>query len=126
MVMMIAVSMVAISAKAVSGPYRLPSHSETTSANTNCAVTATYGDRLVGWTLANADGSSRILPIAYQVRVVALAAALALAIAELAMARNTTTQPAPHTWRASPSHGLPFPNFAKPAILSGPKKTVAA
>ncbi len=41
MVMMIAVSIVAISAKAVSGPYCLPSHSDTTSANTNCAVTAT-------------------------------------------------------------------------------------
>ncbi len=58
--------------------------------------------------------------------MVALAATLALAIAEFAIARNTTTHPTPHTCRASPSHGLPFPNFAKPAILSGPKNTVAA
>src|SRR5215467_13253054 len=119
--MTIAVTIVAISANAVSGVYLAPSHSAITSAKTNCAVAATYGERRSGCSRVRAEGSRRIRPIAYQVRVVALAPALALAIAELAIARNTSTQPAPHTARASPSHGLLLPNAGNCAILSGPK-----
>src|SRR6266516_2346232 len=124
--MMTVVSMVAISPKAVSGPNFCPSHSDTTSPTTSCAITATYGERQRGWVRAKTAGSRRIRPIANQVRVVALEPALELATAEFTIARNTTTQPTPQTVRASPSHGLPPPDAAKPAILSGPKNTVAA
>src|SRR5436309_726278 len=96
------------------------------SANTNCATTATWGDFHRGWTAASLDGSSRIRPIAYQVRVVALAPAFELAMAELMMARNTRTHPAPHTARARASHGFPPPEAANDPMRSGPKNTVAA
>ena len=65
-------------------------------------------------------------PIANQVRVAALAAALELAIAEFATARKTSTQPAPQAPRARKSQGLPSPALGNPANRSGPKLTVAA
>src|SRR6266516_4225369 len=124
MAMMIAVSIVAMRPKATgNGPYLCPSQRATPTPTTNCAITATSGDLQRGWVWAKNPGRSRILPIAYQVRVVALAAAFELAMAELAMARNTTNHPAPHTARASPSHGFPPPNDANPANFPGPKYT---
>jgi hypothetical protein len=65
-------------------------------------------------------------PRANQVLVAALAEALALAMAELAMARNTSTQPAPQAPRARASQGLPPPEAGNSANRSGPKATVAA
>src|SRR6266508_6883669 len=103
---MTAVAIVAMSWNASSGVNWLPSHSATIRAKTNCTVTATYGERLVGCVRAKAAGSRRMRPMAYQVRVVALAPALELAMAEFAIARDTSTQPPPHTARARPSQGL--------------------
>jgi hypothetical protein len=65
-------------------------------------------------------------PIANQARVAALADALALAIAESATARNTSTQPTPQAPRARKSHGLPSPAVGNSANRSGPKETAAA
>src|SRR5207247_95394 len=77
-------------------------------------------------TNAAMPGRRRIRPIAYRVRVAAFEPAFALAMAELAMARNTSTHPAPHTVRATESQGLPPPAAGNPAYLSAPKKTVEA
>src|SRR5712691_8478343 len=124
---MITVSIVATRKNAVGkGPYLAPSQRVRTTATTNWTNTAKSGDRYRGCVCANAFGRSRILPMAYQVLVVALAAAFELAMAELATARKTTTHPPPHTARASPSHGLPPPNAMNPANFVGPKKTTAA
>src|SRR6266511_2507761 len=94
----------------------------------SCAITATCGDFQWGCTDANSEGSRRIRPIAYQVRVVALAPAFEFAMAEFTMARKTN-QAAPHTMCPRPSHGSPSlsaMNPFEPPILSGPKNTVAA
>src|SRR6266511_1553192 len=112
MPMMIATSIVATRTNATgNGPYFAPSHKESPTPTTNWTKTA---------------GNRRIRPIAYQVRVVALAAEFEFAMAELATARNTKTQPAPHTFLARASHGFPPPKPANPANLLGPKKTTAA
>src|SRR5438445_5389526 len=121
MAMMMATLMVATRTKATgNGPYLAPSHSVRNTPATNCTTTATSGDRYRGWMWAKNEGNSRIRPIAYQVRVVALAAAFELAMAEFAMARNTSTHPAPHTFLASASHALPPPNVANTANRVGP------
>src|SRR5438128_841442 len=126
--MMMATSMVATSTKAFgNGPYLWPSHRESPTPTANWANTATSGDFQRGWTWAKALGkTSRIRAMAYHVLVVALEAAFELAMAELAMARNTSTHPAPHTFRARKSQGLPPPTLANPANLAGPKYTTAA
>src|SRR2546428_2015958 len=122
MAMMMATSMVATRTNATgNGPYLAPSHRERNTPTTNWTMTATSGDFHRGWTWAKTDGKRRIRPMAYHVRVVALAAAFELAMAELAMARNTSTHPAPHTFLARKSHGLPPPTPANPANLLGPK-----
>src|SRR2546422_6234302 len=128
MAMMMATSMVATRTNATgNGPYFAPSHRDRNTPTTNWAKTATSGDFHRGWTWAKALGkTSRIRAMAYHVRVVALEAAFELAMAELAMARNTSTHPAPHTFRARKSHGLPPPTPANPANLAGPKYTTAA
>src|SRR5438128_6357440 len=128
MAMMTATSMVATRMNATGkGPYLAPSHSDRNTPTTNWANTATSGDFHRGWTWAKALGKTRrIRAIAYHVRVVALEAAFELAMAELAMARKTSTQPAPHTFRASPSQGFPPPKAANPANFVGPKNTTAA
>src|SRR5438876_10146929 len=127
MAMMMATSMVATRTNATgNGPYFAPSHSDRNTPTTNWTKTATSGDFHRGWMWVKIDGKSRMRPIAYHVRVVALAAALELAMAELAMARKTSTQPAPQTLRARKSHGLPPPTPAKPPNLDGPKYTTAA
>src|SRR2546425_5307714 len=108
MATMIATSMVATRPKATgNGPYLWPNHSVMPTPITNWANTDTSGDRHLLLTWAKTEGRSRIRPMAYQVRVVAFAAAFEFAMAELAMARKTTTHPAPHTDRAIASHGLP-------------------
>src|SRR5216110_1109273 len=125
--MMMATSMVATRKNATgNGPYFAPSHRASTTPTMNWQITATSGDRHLGWMWAKKLGRSLIRPIAYQVRVVALAAAFALAMAELAMARNTTNQPAPQTCRANASQGLPPPSPRKSANFPGPKYTAAA
>ena len=77
------------------------------SVSRNWTITPTYGDRYRGWVAASGRGSTSIRAMAYQVRVVASVPAFPFANVELRMARNTTTQPRPHTSRASPIHGLP-------------------
>src|SRR6266536_3275071 len=122
MPMMIATSIVATRTNATgNGPYFAPSHKESPTPTTNWTKTATSGDFHRGWTWAKIAGNRRIRPIAYQVRVVALAAE-----SEFATARTTKTQPAPHTFLARASHGFPPPKPANPANLLGPKKTTAA
>src|SRR5438105_6339552 len=116
MAMMMATLIVATRMNATgNGPYFAPSHSVRNTPVANCMNTAKSGDLHLGWMWAKTGGNSRIRPIAYHVRVVALEAAFEFAMAELAMARNTTTQPAPQTFRARASQGLPPPNEAKPA-----------
>src|SRR4029450_3735472 len=126
MLMITAVTIVPTSANAVSGVYCSPSQSDTPTPTTSCVTTATSGDRQRGLTWASAVGRRRMRPIAHQVRVAALADALALAIAELATARNTSTQPAPQAPRARKSHGLPSPALGNSANRSGPTAAVAA
>src|SRR2546426_3033742 len=125
--MMMATSMVAPSTNATgNGPYFAPSHKDRNTPTTNWANTATSGDFHRGWMWAKIEGNTRrIRAIAYHVLVVALEAAFELAMAELAMARNTSTQPAPHTLRARKSHGFPPPTPANPANFVGPKYTTA-
>src|SRR6266545_5479033 len=106
--------------------YCAPSQSETPIPITSCVHTAMCGDREEGWVRARTDGSSRIRPMENSVRVAALEPAFELAMAELAMARKTSTHPAPHAARARPSHGFPPPEVANPPKRAGPKKTVAA
>ena len=65
-------------------------------------------------------------PIANHVRVAALEPAFEFAMAEFAIARNTSTQPAPHAARASASHGFPSPDSGNSANRPGPKNTTAA
>jgi len=126
MAMITAVTMVPTTAKAVSGSYCRPSQTATPTPTTSCSTTATSGERQRGLTCSSILGSSRIRPIANQVRVAALAEALALAMAELATARKTSTQPAPQASRARKSHGLLPPAVGNSANLSGPKNTAAA
>src|SRR3954447_2262094 len=87
---------------------------------------ATSGERYDGWTCAKGVGNSRMRPSENHVLVVAFELAFALATMELTIARKTTTQPAFHTSRETPSHGLPPPNSTNLFIRSAPKKTVAA
>jgi hypothetical protein len=64
--------------------------------------------------------------MANQVRVVASVLAFPLANVEFKMAKNTTTQPTPHTSRLSWIHGLPPPSAPKLTYLAGPKNTSPA
>src|ERR1700736_5484432 len=124
---MMAVSIVAIRPKAVGkGPYLCPSQRVSTTPTTNWTTTATSGERQRRFVWAKIDGRILIRPMAYQVLVVAFAAAFELAMAEFAMARKTTTQPTPHTLRARASQGFPPPKPAKSPNLPGPKNTAAA
>src|SRR5580693_6457305 len=76
---------------------------------------------------ASWSGSTPARDIANSVLVVVMLQAFAQAVTELTIARNTITQPTPQTSRASPSHGAPPPEVAKPdVILAGPKYTVEA
>ena len=59
------------------------------------ASTDTYGARWRSPSRANAYGKAPMRPIAYAVRVETFTPALALAIVELTMARNTSTQNSP-------------------------------
>src|SRR5215510_10505970 len=98
-------------ANAVNGLlYWAPSHSATPTPITNCTNTATCGERYLGCVRPSIAGSRWIRPIANQVRVEAFEPAFEFAMAEFAIARNTSTQPAPQTARASASHGFPPPN----------------
>src|SRR5438093_11214915 len=106
--------------------YCPPSQSDTPTPITSCTHTATRGDLHRGWTWASALGSSRMRPIEKSVRVAAFDPAFEFAIAEFAIARNTSTQPAPHAIRARPSHGLPPWKAGNAAKRAGPKNAVAA
>src|SRR6266540_4000458 len=83
MPMMIATSIVATRTNATgNGPYFAPSHKESPTPTTNWTKTATSGDFHRGWTWAKIAGNRRIRPMAYQVRVVALAAEFEFAMPE--------------------------------------------
>src|SRR6476659_7677022 len=119
------VSVVASSANAVIGSYWNPSHSETPIPTQSCATVATDGERWVGCTRASDDGSRRMRPSAYHVRVAAFDPALAVAMVEFTMARNTSRNPTPpHAARPRFSH--PVPNVISFEALFGPTNTVAA
>src|SRR5436309_13301653 len=102
MAMMTATSMVATRMNATGkGPYFAPRPRDRNTPTTNWANTATSGDFHRGWTWAKALGkTSRIGAMAYHVRAVAFEAAFALEMAVSTMARNTSTHPAPETFRA--------------------------
>ena len=53
------------------------------------------GDRYIGLTIARKRGNAPIRPIAYAVRLDTFTPALALAMVELTMARNTKNQNRP-------------------------------
>src|SRR6186997_1491587 len=119
------VSVVASSANAVIGSYWKPSHSETPIPTTNWQTVATDGDRYRGCTVASDRGSRRIRPNEYHVLVAAFDPALALAIVELMIARNTSRNPMPpHAERPRFSH--PSPNVISVEALFGPTNTTAA
>ncbi len=117
--------MVATNTNAVTGSYLKPRTSGTASPITNCTNTARYGDRCVGWSLLRKRGSRRIRANAKAMRVETLDPALELAMDELMIAKNTSTQKMPYEACASPCHEeAPAP--PKAANLSGPKATSTA
>src|ERR1700735_4175609 len=91
-------------AKATVGSYFRPSPSVTATVMTNATRTLSIGDRCFGLTMARKCGNAPIRPIAYEVRDDTLTPALALAMVELTMARNTKNQNSPYSERARPSH----------------------
>src|SRR2546428_10689457 len=115
------VMIVATRIKAVSGSYAKPRIRLTATVTMNCPITATWGDCHFGWTRAKIAGINRIRPMAKYVRLAAFDPELALAMAELTMARKTSTQPAPQAWRARMfSPGSPLPAATRPTVLAGP------
>src|SRR5579864_1040746 len=120
------VRIVARKTNAVVGPKWMPIGRPMARVTTSWTTTPTYGDRHLGCSLASGEGSSPILDMANQVRVVASVPALPLAKVEFRMAKNTTTQPSPHTSRPSWIHGLPPPRAPKLTYLDGPKNTSPA
>src|ERR1700722_11103908 len=91
-------------AKATVGPYPRPSPSVTAIVMTNSARTLQTEGRYFALTKARECGNAPIRPIAYEVRDDTLTPALALAMVELTMARNTKNQNSPYSERARPSH----------------------
>src|SRR6266851_9843087 len=126
MAIMMPVRMVARKTKAVVGQKWRPMGRPIASVRTNWTTTPTYGELHRGWSLASGEGSSPILDMAYQVRVVASVPAFPLANVEFKMAKNATTQPTPHTSRPNWIHGLPPPSEPKLTYLVGPKNTSPA
>src|SRR4029453_15269060 len=106
--------------------YCPPSHSATVTPITNCANTATWGDRYLGWVRPSIAGSRWTRPIANHARGRALEPAFEFGMAGFAAARNPSTQPAPPAARASASHGFPSPDSGNSANRPGPKNTTAA
>ena len=82
-------------AKATVGPYPRPSPSVTATVMTKATRTLLTGDRCLGLTIARKRGNAPIRPIAYAVRLDTFTPALALAMVELTMARNTKNQNRP-------------------------------
>src|SRR5258708_7565264 len=83
---------VATSRNAVIGSQVKPSARVAPIAIANCAATATTGDRWRGCSRANWRGKTPTRAIAYAVRVETVRPALAFAIVELTIAKNTRTQ----------------------------------
>ena len=82
-------------AKATVGSYPRPSPSVTATVMTKATRTLLTGDRCRGLTIARKRGNAPIRPIAYAVRLDTFTPALALAMVELTMARNTKNQNRP-------------------------------
>src|ERR1700691_4155474 len=101
--------MVPIRANAVSGVYCSPSQRARASPPPKLTSTATYGEPHLRPVRPNADGSTRMRPMAHCVRVEARPPPLAQAALEFSSAMNSTIQPAPHTVVAIRFHGLPPP-----------------
>src|SRR5262245_48135390 len=110
---------------ATSGLYASPRPSDATSVTAVTARIDTYGARWRNAMRANWYGKTPIRPIAKAVRVETFTPALALAIVEFTMARNTRTQNSPYRSRATPSQDE-APELVKFANLSGPKATSMA
>ena len=87
---------------------------------------AATGARCLPLTWARNRGNAPTRPIAYTVRLDTFTPALALAMVELTMARNTNSQKMPYSDRARPSHeAAPVP-VVKFTNLVGPKATSTA
>src|ERR1700722_8538894 len=113
-------------AKATVGPYPRPSPSVTPMVMTNATSTLQTGDRCLALTMARKCGNAPIRPIAYEVRDDTLTPALALAMVELTMARNTKNQNSPYSERARPSHDALPVSVEKAAKPFGPYATSTA
>src|SRR5580700_6274011 len=107
-------------ANATVGSYLRPSPSVTATVMTKATRTLLTGDRCLGLTMARARGNAPIRPIAYAVRVETFTPALALAMVELTMARNTKNQNSPYRERARPTQDALPVWLAKAAKPLGP------
>ena len=97
----------------------------TATVRTNVVTMAVTGERCRGCTRASACGKAPIRPMAKPVLLATFTPALAFAIVELTMARNTKNQNSPYSERARPSHD-PEPELPKPENAAGPKTTSTA
>ena len=77
------------------GVYFRPSASVTATVMTKATRMLSIGDRCFGLTTARKRGNAPIRPIAYAVRLDTFTPALALAMVELTIARNTKNQKIP-------------------------------
>src|SRR5580693_4974645 len=90
-------------ANATVGVYLRPSASVTAMVMTKATRTLLTGDLCRGLMVARNRGNAPIRPIAYAVLLETFTPALALAMVELTIARNTKNQNRPYSDLASPS-----------------------
>src|SRR5580658_7719751 len=107
-------------AKATVGLYFRPSPSVTATVMTKATSTLLTGDRCLWLTVARKCGNAPIRPIAYAVLVETFTPALALAMVELTMARNTKNQNSPYSDRARPTQDAWPVSLAKAVKPFGP------
>src|SRR5579862_5982330 len=102
------------------GPYPRPRPSVTATVMTKATRTLLTGDRCRWLTAARKRGKAPIRPMAYAVLVDTFTPALALAIVEFTMARNTKNQNSPYSERARPSQDALPVSLANAANPFGP------
>ena len=91
---------------AVISGYFQPRPSATTSPSTVCARMATCGVLCSGCVRPNTRGRAPLRPSEYRTREAAVAPAFEFASAELMIAKNTSTQPAPQNMIPRSRHGF--------------------
>src|SRR5579863_10570170 len=107
-------------ANASVGLYFRPRPSVTATVMMKATRTLLTGDRCRRLTAARKRGKAPIRPIAYAVLVETFTPALALAMVELTMARNTKNQNSPYSDRARPTQDALPVSLAKAVKPLGP------